>query len=173
MEKLAWHRRTFPTAANGLLRLALAENETFANNATGTWVDLFGTLLPGTAATPSQRVEYLSQVALDTRPEVRHLAIKGAARSLVNQEMITVSGELQGGVLVEPRGTPATYGEAGEYRRAMISLLASLLEDDETDVARSAEDELVGAMNPLIADPFVGDFLAEVLTSFRGRALQE
>jgi hypothetical protein len=42
LEKLVWHRRTFTSAANSLLRLALAENETFANNATRTWVDLYG-----------------------------------------------------------------------------------------------------------------------------------
>jgi hypothetical protein len=172
LEKLVWHRRTFTSAANSLLRLALAENETFANNATGTWVDLFGTMLPGTAATPTQRVEYLSQVARDRRPEVRLLAIQGAAHSLSIQELITVSGEIQGGVLVEPRGMPATYGEAGEYRRSMISLLASMLEDDDPHVARSAEDALIEALHPLIAEPFAGDFLAEVLSRFRGPALQ-
>lgn len=172
LEKLAWHRRTFATAANSLLGLALAENETYANNATGTWVDLFGTMLPGTAAMPNQRVEYLSQVARDARPEVRLLAVKAAAHSLVRHESIAVSAELQGGVLVEPRGRPATYAEAGEYRRSMISLLALLREDDDQEVARSAEDELIEAVHPLIADPFVGDFLAEVLTVFRGPALQ-
>jgi len=173
LEKLAWHRRTFVTGASCLLRLALAENETYANNATGTWVDLFGTMLPGTAATPNQRVDYLSQVARDTRREVRLLAIKGVARALVPHESISVSGELQGGVLVEPRGRPATYGEAGEYRRSMISLLGSQLEDDDPEVARSAEDELIGALHPLIADPFAGEFLAEVLSGLRGRALQK
>jgi len=172
LEKLAWHRRTFTSAANSLLRLALAENETFSNNATGTWVDLFGTMLPGTAATPIQRVEYLRQVAHDPRSEVRLLAISGATRALNPLETITVSAELQGGVLVEPRGRPATYEEAGEYRRSMTSLLASLLEDDDPEVARSAEDKLIEAVHPLIADPFAGDYLAEVLIRFRGQALQ-
>jgi hypothetical protein len=172
LEKLVWHRRTFTTAAKSLLRLALAENETFANSATGTWVDLFGTMLPGTAARPNQRVNYLSQVSGDARSEVRLLAIKSAARALDPQETITVSGELQGGVLVEPRGTPETYGEAGEYQRLMISLLESLLQDDDPEVARAAEDKLIEAIHPLIADRFAGDFLAEVLSRFRGRALQ-
>jgi hypothetical protein len=172
LEKLAWHRRTFKHAANSLLRLALAENETYANNATGTWVDLFGTMLPGTAATPNQRVDYLRQVTRDGRAEVRLLAIRGAAQALVPQESISVSGELQGGVLVEPRGMPATYGEAGEYRRSMISLLASLLDDEVPEVALSAEEKLIGALHPLIADQFAGNFLADVLSRLRGRALQ-
>ncbi len=173
LEKLVWHRLTFTTAANSLLRLALAENETYANNATGTWVDLFGTLLPGTAATPNQRSSYLSQIASDSRPEIRMLAIKAAARALVPHETITVSGELQGGVLVEPRGGAPTFGEAGEYRRSAISLLQSLLEDADSEVARAAQDTLIGAFSIWIADQFVGDFLAEVLSGLRGLALRK
>lgn len=46
LEKLAWHRRTFVSAANSLLRLSRAENETYGNNATGTWVEFFGAMLP-------------------------------------------------------------------------------------------------------------------------------
>ncbi len=172
LEKLAWHRRTFATAANSLLRLALAENETFSNNATGTWVDLFGTMLPGTAATPSQRMDYLRQTADDPRPEARKLAIKGAAHALDTYETITVSGELQGGVLVEPRATPRTYGEAGEYRRSAISVLASLLNDVDSETAGAAEDALIKALHPLIGDQFAGEFLAETLSGLTGPALQ-
>ena len=57
--KLVWHTYTFEEAADALLRLALAENETWSNNATGTWVELFGLMLPGTAAKPLQRLRYL------------------------------------------------------------------------------------------------------------------
>lgn len=173
LEKLVWHRRTFEVAANALLKLALAENETYGNNATGTWVELFGTMLPGTAAVPAQRVEYLAQVARDPRVDVRLRAIEGIARALVaRHESIMVSGEVQGGVLVEPRGTPATYGEAGEYRRSAISLLASLLKDDDSTVARAAEDALLKAMHPLIDDAFAGEFLADVLAGLQGPGLQ-
>jgi hypothetical protein len=172
LEKLAWHRRTFTRAADSLLRLALAENETYANNATGTWVDLFGTILPGTAATPAERVEYLQRVLRDPRPEVRLLAISGAARSLAHHESITVSGELQGGVLVEPRGMPATYEEAGEYRRSMIALIALLLEDDDPTVRQSAEDTLIEAVHPVIDDRFARDFLALTLLQMKGASLQ-
>jgi hypothetical protein len=44
-EKLAWHSDTFARAAVVLLRLALAENEHWANSATGQFVSLFGTRL--------------------------------------------------------------------------------------------------------------------------------
>ena len=170
LEKLAWHSRTFEMAADSLLRLAVAENETYANNATGTWVDLFGTMLPGTAAAPSMRVDYLRGVVAGGDRITRLLGVKAAARSLVHHESVTVSGELQGGVLVEPRGTPATYGEAGEYRRAMIALLADLTRDTDGDVSVAAEDALIDAIHPMIDDRFSGEALADALVELRGDA---
>lgn len=172
LEKLAWHSRTFETAADSLLTLALAENETYANNATGTWVDLFGTFLPGTAAPPPARVVYLRRVSSSPDPEIRSLVAKAAAGSLAHHESITVSGELQGGVLVEPRGMPATYGDAGEYRRAMIDLLVELTVDPDRTVATAAVDVLVGAIHPLIDDPFAGQALADALVQLDNESLR-
>ena len=46
LEKLVWHPETFEPAADAMLRLALAENETWANNATGQFSSIFGARLP-------------------------------------------------------------------------------------------------------------------------------
>ncbi len=172
LEKLAWHTRTFEVAANTLLKLALAENETYANNATGTWTDFFGAMLPGTAARPTARVEYLQRIATSPDADVRALVVAAAARALVPHESITVSGELQGGVLVEPRGTPETWGEVGAYRDAMIRLLVGLTADPDPAVATSAEDALIAAMHPIIDDRFSGEALTEALVGLRGDALR-
>jgi hypothetical protein len=173
LEKLAWHTWTFERAADALLKLALAENETYANNATGTWIDLFGALLPGTAATSAQRAVYFERVAADPRSEVRALAIRATANGLGSHESITVSGEVQGGVLVEPRGAPATWAELGEYRRVLLRTLERLRADVEPTVADAATKALLGAIHPLIDDQFVGDELAGILSSFTGDALQQ
>jgi hypothetical protein len=172
LEKLVWHRSTFTTAANSLLRLALAENETYGNNASGTWTELFGTMLPGTAATPSERLAYLHVIAKSPDSDMRQFAIRGATRALGPMESIMVSGEVQGGVLVEPRGTPATYGDAGGYRRSAVALLSSLTHDTDAAAARAAEDALINALHPLIDDQFVGEALVAALTELRGPALQ-
>ncbi len=172
LEKLAWHRRTFESAANSLLRLALAENETYANNAGGTWVDLFGTMLPGTAATPPQRVDYLREAASRGDPAERAFVVKAGARVLTGRhESISVSGELQGGVLVEPRGSPPTWGEAGDYQRAILEILSGLVSDDDPAVADGAVEVLIGAVQPLVDDPFVGDDLVRALGRLEGTSL--
>jgi hypothetical protein len=171
LEKLAWNSRNFEDAADVLMLLALAENENYANNATNTWVSLFGTMLPGTSAAPNQRVEYLKQIAISPDSEVRLLAIQGAKSGLTVYEFITASGEIQGGVLVEPRGTPTTYGDADEYRRQMIMVLRGLVEDSNILVSRAAEDALIGSLHSLITDNFIGEFLANVLMGLRATSL--
>lgn len=173
LEKLAWHTRTFESAADSLLKLALAENETYANNATGTWLDLFGTMLPGTSAAPRDRLHYLLQLSTSPEPAVRSLVIQAASRAFAHHESITVSGELQGGVLVEPRGTPRTWSEAGEYRNEMIRLLGGLAKDQDPSIADAAEGALVGAIHAVIDDPLSGETLADALVDLSAEGVRK
>lgn len=172
LEKLVWHTHTFERAADALLKLALAENETYANNATGTWLDLFGAALPGTAASPGQRTRYLERVAADPSPEVRQLAVRATQKGLQQFESITVSGEVQGGVLVEPRGSPATWSELADYRRAFLHLLDRLRDDVDASVSDAAARSLLDAVHPLIDDPLVGGDLSDVLATFDAASLR-
>src|SRR5690606_29175694 len=82
LEKLAWHSRTFAQAADSLLALAVEENETYSNNATGTWIEFFGTMLPGTAASPDLRIAYLISSVASPNSHVRMLAARAAGRAL-------------------------------------------------------------------------------------------
>jgi hypothetical protein len=170
LEKLVWHRSTFNAAADSLLRLAIAENETFGNNATGSWLSLFGTLLPGTAATPRERSDYLAAKAKSSQAVVRAFAAEGCSKALahLNNETIMVSGELQGGVLVEPRGMPATWDDAGEYRRVAIKTLRALVDDPDPAVAQKAADWLIGAVHPMLDDPLAAEALIDALTTLSG-----
>jgi len=170
LEKLAWHSRTFEQAADTLLRLALAENESFGNNATGTWTGLFATVLPGTAARPSPRSDYLERKALSSDPAVRRLVVDAARSALTHHESALVSGEIQGGSLVEPRGTPETWDQAGDYRGSAIEVLRQLSSDEDADVSFAAQDALISAVHPMIADPFCGDRLTDALVSLEGQA---
>ncbi|KKW65050.1 hypothetical protein AAV95_08895 [Mycolicibacterium elephantis] len=174
LEKLVWHRGTFIDAANSLLRLALAENETFANNATGTWTDLFGAALPGTAARPSERMEYLRSVADSSQPtEIRRLAVRGCARALSAHEMIMVSGENQGGVLIETRGSPRTFGELWEYQQQAIKLTRDLVDDSDAEVAESAVEVLKNAIHPFLTHEQVRDTLFEAVASLPSASLDK
>jgi hypothetical protein len=172
LEKLAWHSRSFVAAADALLRLALAENETYANNATGTWTVLFGVGLPATAASPEDRLTYVEERSRSQDSRVRLLVAQAGARFLLPHESITVSGELQGGTIVEPRGGIRTYQEASQYRRRLVEILDRLRGDENAEVAAAAVNGIVASLHPLISDPEVGPFLMETLPSYQGDALE-
>jgi hypothetical protein len=174
LEKLVWHSATFERAADMLLRLALAENETWSNNSTGTWLDLFGPMLPATAAAPGVRMNYLERVATDSDPAVRKLAAQAADTAIdVGGGTVTVSGELQGGVVVEPRGTPKTYGELWDYVRSGIKLLQIMVSDTNDEVREVAEKALVHAIHPMLENEAVRDTLFDVLTALPDDALRK
>jgi ABC-type transporter Mla subunit MlaD len=76
------------------------------------------------------------------------------------------SAEAQGGVLVERRGCPATWGDVYAYLENMIDLLGILAHDADPDVANKATSELVDAIDPLVpAVPRVRDRLAAVVAA--------
>ncbi|HEY5457063.1 MAG TPA: hypothetical protein VIJ96_16495, partial [Acidothermaceae bacterium] len=174
LEKLVWHSTTFELAADMLLRLALFENETWSNNSTGTWISLFGSMLPATAARPSARMDYLERVTADPDPAVRKLAAQAAGTAIdIRGGTVMVSGELQGGVIVEPRGTPQTYGELWDYLRSGIKLLETALNDTEAAVRDVAEKALVKAIHPMLENEAVRDTLFDALAALPEDALRK
>jgi hypothetical protein len=163
LEKLAWHSKTFATAADAILRLAIAENESYSNNASGTWIEFFGAMLPGTAATPDVRMAYLQASAASDDSRVRALAVQGAYRALDSSETIMVSGEVQGGVVVEGRGTPPTFGDVWTYRNSAIDVLASLTADLDQNIAEEASRRLVDSLQGLLEETTNREHLGQVI----------
>lgn len=173
LEKLVWHSATFELAADLLLRLAVAENETWSNNSSGIWLSLFGPMLPATAAKPETRMSYLERVAADPHPAVRKLAAQAAAAAIdVRGGIVIVSGELQGGVIVERRGTPQTYEDLWDYLRSGIGMLRAMVGDPDSSVREVAEKALVDAMHPMLENQAVRDTLFNALASLPTDALR-
>lgn len=167
LEKLVWHSATFESAADMLLRLALTENETYSNNATGTWVSLFGAMLPATAARPAARMAYLERAAVESSAEVRKLAVSAADHAIdAHGGTVMVSGELQGGVVVEPRGTPTEWPEAWDYVRSAVALLSARAnEDSEQEIRDAATKALVDAIHPFLERETVRDAIFDALAT--------
>ncbi len=170
LEKLAWHRETFDTAADDLLRLALAENETFANNATGAWVGLFGSMLPATAADPDQRITYLERVAAEGNKDVQCLVAQACARALSNSEVTSVSAELQGGALVEKRGSARTQDELTRFRETVVTILNNICTSADAEVAKIGQSTMIDLMHAMMRDPFAREHYSETVTKFEGTA---
>ena len=74
LELLVWEPETFLDAAELLLRLAAAENEGWANNATGAFRQLFSLHLSGTKVPALERLTVIRNAIKSPEPAIRSVA---------------------------------------------------------------------------------------------------
>lgn len=143
IEQLLWSEETFELAARLLLKLAIAENETWSNNATGLWVETFQTLLGRTAAPPSARARVIHFAASSSDPIGRKLAADALSAAL-KIEHIHRGGmpPTDVGGIPDKEWKPATYGEWADALATYLKLLNPLLRDADAMVRESAINAL-------------------------------
>lgn len=150
LEKLAWLPETFSDAAHLVLALAEAENEHWANNASGLWPALFGTYLGGTAV-PALERQVLIREALESGSETRaKLAVRAISSVLNAHEVRSHSGDKPGGRIVPPEWHPDTWETAAAVKRAGLILLDSALESPFDSVKEAARKLLLDMGRQLV-----------------------
>ena len=87
LEKIAFHPDTFDRGARLLLRLAVAENETCSNNATGLFRGIFHTYLGNTAADGDARLALLGEISHAAEPAEQLIVVE----ALIAGVQLTVS----------------------------------------------------------------------------------
>ena len=152
LEQLLWPEKTFESAAELLLRLAVAENESWANNASATWVETFQTMLGRTAAGVIPRVRVLRRAGESEEPVERKLAAQALGRALIYEHM-SRSGmppsEIEGMPAEDWR--PATNAEWSEAVISYLHLLSPLLKDSNETVRQAAVSSLAGGLTAALA----------------------
>lgn len=122
LEHLLWFESTYEVAAEALLALAVAETETWSNNATGVLSGSFQMNLGGTEVSLSRRLEWLDMHAWDYGEASALVAVKCAAQALEWHQMR--SGGWRGGRLQPIEWSPSSSDEVRELqRRAMRQLV--------------------------------------------------
>lgn len=101
LETLCFREETFTKAARLLLKFATAENEKWANNATGQFIELYQLYLPGTMASLEERANLLEQ-QIETDDTDVILVLMAAAEKAFHLGHFTRSGRPEG-----PEGKPA------------------------------------------------------------------
>lgn len=139
LEELAWWEEHFDRAARLLLRLAWAENETYANNATGIWSRLFQVWLGGTAAPYNRRLTLLRETLQDTDPAIRKLGINALGSALQTRNMSRVGGPPEDTGQLPPREwRPRDNTEWGEILLTCLDELERMLDDPDGSVRAEA-----------------------------------
>ena len=140
LEKIAFHAHTFRDAARLLLRLAIAENETWGNNATGQFTALFPISAGYTAADGKARLAMLDEFIQCDDPLQRDTVAKAlVAASHTGPTFRILGAETQGSRRAMEPWRPATNQEATDYLTSCLICLGdfALGEDHAGTTARS------------------------------------
>jgi len=147
LEKIAMWRELFLDAARLLLRLGEAENETYANNASGVFADLFSAAygkLATTEASPQERFPILRETLEAPSKEKRILALRACDRALESQHFVRTIGAEYQGLRKEPQlWMPKTYGELFDAYKKVWELLVERLDNLSRDEQEQAVNILL------------------------------
>ncbi|MFC5279578.1 hypothetical protein ACFPM1_12540 [Halorubrum rubrum] len=145
---------TFKRAAKILLNLAEAENEEYANNASGIFTNLFspgwGKLAP-TETAPQERLTVLEEAIRSDSEKRQLLAVKAAGVGLQNPNRITktVGPEYQGARESPDLWQPETYGDLFDYYRSVWEFLQEELDEMPEQVRGEAVEVMLDAVRGL------------------------
>lgn len=129
LEKLCFHSQVFEKAAWCMLLLASAENETWSNNATGMFAQLYKIYLSGTQAEPKKRLNVVKKALADREREFGPIVVKALEYALrVEGGTRTVGAEYQGTKAPLKEWEPQVWGEIYDYWQQTIDLLLAMLD---------------------------------------------
>lgn len=173
LEKIAVWKELFAGAARLLLALAEAENERYANNASGIFTDLFS-LGPGevapTEASPTDRFPVLEEALNSTSKERRMLGLKACSKALESNYFHRMVGpEYQGLRRVAQLWRPKNRQEVIDDHRYVWQLLYGKLEDFGEDERQEVIKVLLGHIRGLSYIPELVDMIISDTTKLAAK----
>lgn len=139
LEKLAWWPDTFIRAATLLLRFAAGENETYSNNATGQFKQLFHLDLSGTEMPAIERLPVIRQGLATQDPRLMKVCIEALGAALTYGSFHRMGGvEAQGSGLPRRDWAPRRSDEVRAYWTEVIALLSPYLTNIQVTEERDA-----------------------------------
>jgi len=163
LEELLQWKETGMSAAQLLLQLAASENETWSNNATGTWKSFFLTRLGGTEIPALERLPLVEDAMRSEDPVLRRLAVTALDAALQGSEFGRGAGDRD--YIPPALWRPRTFGESWDYRRRALELLDTLRNDADESVRASAVLVFLHSMAPM-ADHGLRSEILDRLRSF-------
>ena len=139
LEKIAFDPDGFEEGAELLLRLAVAENEAYGNNATGQFVALFAVVLGNTVADGPARLMLLSDAARSDDPPQRKIVVEALLNGSATDHFSRSVGAETHGSRPALRSWQPTRDEAFAYIEGCVELLVEFAagDDDAADAARA------------------------------------
>lgn len=169
LEKIALRRELFTDAAGILLALGEAENESFSNNASATFIELFspgiGQLAP-TEASPLERFSVLKKAIESDSKEQRTLALKACSAALEPRSSSITYGTGYKGLREEPElWMPKTYGEIWDAYKKVWELLDNQLDRLPNDESKECAMILLVRAREISRIPDLAEMVVETISA--------
>ncbi|MBL1418916.1 MAG: hypothetical protein COC24_000245 [Alphaproteobacteria bacterium] len=131
LEMLVFHKDSFMDAAWCIFKLAQNETESYSNNASGLFSQLFRTHLSGTVVNYDTRLEFLKSVVSISDKNAVSLVVKAIEAGLSHQGWgRTVGAENQGTKQEIEEFKPKTYNEIFSYQKSLLRITVDLIEKE-------------------------------------------
>lgn len=168
LEKIAVWKEHFIDAARLLLNLGEAENESYGNNASGVFVDLFspgpGGVAP-TEASPEERFAVLQEALNSDTKEKRLLAINACDKGLEATHFHRIVGPEYQGLRSAQLWRPKDREEMMKAYTRVWNLLYSRLDTLQADEQKKAIDILLNNIRGLTSAPELADIIIPNITA--------
>lgn len=177
LEKLCWERDHFLRGAELLLGFAAAENETWGNNASGQFKQLFQLCLAGTQMPATDRIAVLERGLESGLPEKRRICVEALGVALQKFHFSRMGGvEVRGSGLPQEDWSPKTNRDIFEYWIRSFNLLKEVILGGTAESAQAKKvlgNHLRGILIPPLLDKFEPGFreIAEVEKHYWPEAL--
>lgn len=177
LEQLAIPAETFFEAAECLLLLAEAENESWSNNSTGVFISLFSLGYGPVAASelsPIDKINYLSSLLRSAAPFRRKIAVQALDKSLDPFISRTCIDEVIGLRRLPDRWVPKTYEELHDAYANHLRLLEEATDYlPDAEATEAAMAILNHARSLILIAPLTEKILAFIHCAARKSALRE
>jgi hypothetical protein len=169
LEKIVVWPEFFEDGAEILLKLAEAENETWANNATGVFSDLF---LPisKTGAIPNARLKILKDMIDSGSKKTRLLAIESSKKALHVGDVILFNAEGLQGLKEEKIWKPTSAKDIDDYQLEVWKLLCTKINSLDFDEQQELSKILLSQSFGLSAIPSLGITVFDCISNMNDRS---
>lgn len=151
LEKLCFRKETFQTASKILYSFAVSENETWANNSTNQFRQLFQLFLPGTEASLIERLEIINWGLHQDDNDYTQIAVLAMGRGLLNDHFTRTGGAEKQGSSAPLEDYRPSWKEIFEYRIQLIDLLTKIACSENVH-ANLAKEKIANSIRTLIRD---------------------
>jgi DNA-binding transcriptional regulator YiaG len=160
LEKICFVKATFERGARLMLDLAVAENETWGNNATGQFKGLFPVYLADTTAGPDLRLQVIDDALTSNQPRRLNIVVEALLKATdMNSFTRSVGPETHGSRPALESWEPKFSKDIFDYLRACVERLTTLaLRND--DVGARARAGLGHGLRGLVSLELI-NFLEE------------